>query len=306
MRFSDALAASHEPTVIGSYIECSTSNFKTANTTKRRSVPLPIAGPASGLMDVPWGVSWLELRAKQGLVVGGNRPLMPRPHSTGGWSSSSVSNSEANVCLRLVLRVGVVTPEDLTNLGTHSCKATPLSWAAKGGLGVEDRLKLGSHLKTSGSADVYARDVLGAPSRALMELYSSIRKGDFEPDGDRSGRWAEDREQALKNPEISESDSSDTESGESSDGEIVAGFTDSLHRSKSGAQGEEVIPGTSRAEFPGCEIYKHVKTHFFHVGAEVASAGHSAKMRCGRRSRFFALVSEEAVVLPKCATCFRD
>jgi hypothetical protein len=139
-----------------------------------------------------------------------------------------------------------------------------------------------------------------------MELYSSIRKGDFEPDGDRSGRWAEDREQALKNPEISESDSSDTESGKSSDGEIVAGFTDSLHRSKSGAQGEEVIPGTSRAEFPGCEIYKHVKTHFFHVGAEVASAGHSAKMRCGRRSRFFALVSEEAVVLPTCATCFRD
>ena len=306
MRFSDSQQMSYEPVVNGEFLECSTSVFKTANTTKRRRVPLPVVGLAQGLQQAGWAEYWLEARRRQGLVAGGGNPMMPRPRSTGGWTRCPISNAEANVWLLFVLRNHAPAGEALVNVGTHSCKATGLSWAAKAGLPVEDRLKLGSHVsKISGSADIYARDVLASPMRALAVVYRDIQEGRFLPDSDRSGMW----KAVVSGSDslgMSDSESSATEGAEDSDENQVAAITEALVPSVEGLSGPRgVAAGNSLLDFEGMDIFKHEKSHYFHIGREQASGDQSAKMRCGRRSKYFVQVTANtSILIPKCTGCF--
>ena len=78
----------------------------------------------------------------------------------------------------------------LRNVGSHSCKATLLSLAAKAGVGRETRRLLGGHSPPNDkSVDIYARDVLATPMRELGEVVLMVRDGSFDPDASRSGRW---------------------------------------------------------------------------------------------------------------------
>ena len=75
-------------------------------------------------------------------------------------------------------------------LGTHSCKATLLSWASKFGLPLETRRILGHHrlsLRGESSTLSYSRDAMAEPVRQLERLLRDIRSGAFDPDRTRSG-----------------------------------------------------------------------------------------------------------------------
>eukprot|EP00971_Amphidinium_carterae_P264330 5243508-Amphidinium_carterae.1 len=74
--------------------------------------------------------------------------------------------------------------------GTHSCKATLLSWAAKFGLPMDQRALLGGHVGGHQvSTLVYSRDELASPLRSLELVLTNVRLGTFDPDSTRSGRW---------------------------------------------------------------------------------------------------------------------
>ncbi|CAE8589823.1 unnamed protein product [Polarella glacialis] len=154
-----------------------------------------------GLTGYNWYDTWCAARSRAGLdelqsgylgmgesaVVA--QPLLPVPLGDGTWSARPATSSEAAVWLRELLIARGFSAAEVANLGTHSCKATVLSWAAKRGLSLETRRALGYHV---GEKDVsvltYSRDAMGGPIRELEVLLSEIRSGTFVPDAGRSGR----------------------------------------------------------------------------------------------------------------------
>ena len=69
------------------------------------------------------------------------------------------------------------TAHSEARLTSHSCKCTCLSFLAKRGASIEDRLTL-----------VYSRDAVARPLALLSHVLKEIREGIFEPDNTRSGR----------------------------------------------------------------------------------------------------------------------
>ena len=76
-------------------------------------------------------------------------------------------------------------------VSSHSMKATVLSYAAKRGISVPDRLQLGYHTSQFQMSLVYSRDGAAAGLIILASLLKEIREGRFRPDETRSGRIIE-------------------------------------------------------------------------------------------------------------------
>eukprot|EP00971_Amphidinium_carterae_P323509 6429083-Amphidinium_carterae.1 len=87
----------------------------------------------------------------------------------------------------LLAGLGLDLPEPF---GSHSCKATLLSWAAKFDLPLHVRALLGGHVSASDvSILTYSRDELAGPLRQLGRVLEAVRSGTFDPDATRSGRF---------------------------------------------------------------------------------------------------------------------
>lgn len=103
---------------------------------------------------------------------------------------TKMRSSEASLWLREIL-IDLRVPVDGDQVfGTHSAKATTLSWAAKAGLANADRKMLGHH--ATGAEETmltYSRDAMAGPVRRLGALLDVIRSRAFRPDVTRSGRW---------------------------------------------------------------------------------------------------------------------
>ena len=77
---------------------------------------------------------------------------------------------------------------ELEHYGSHSLKATVLSWLSKRGVPREIRAALGYHAKAvDGTEVVYGRDNLSAPLRVMISVLVEIVDGIFSPDETRSG-----------------------------------------------------------------------------------------------------------------------
>ena len=204
-----------EPFIEGQWLESKTSQYKQANQPHRRGKWLNLVGAATGLSGLPWAALWLRARKVSKLSATPGKPFMPNPQPGGGWETSRLTLWDLTLWLReSLLRVGA-TPDQLLNVGSHSCKATPLSWGAKFGLRKDDRKLLGGHIERADvSVVAYSRDTLAGPLRKLMSVYKAIREEKFLPDEDRSGRWALDE----KVPSDSEDDSHESQSSSSSSG----------------------------------------------------------------------------------------
>ena len=103
------------------------------------------------------------------------------PQGSPAGSPSSQANAEERI--RALLRRHL----DETKASTHSAKATLLSWAAKRGFTIEDRLMLGYHSIAGTMALTYSRDAAARGLRLLEGLLSEVRVGSFLPDMTRSG-----------------------------------------------------------------------------------------------------------------------
>ena len=106
--------------------------------------------------------------------------------ASGEFGEGRMTTQDGTLILRALLTAsGIGDPE---SYGTHSAKATLLSWAAKAGLSKTDRKLLGGHTDSKDkSMEEYSRDVLAKPLNALGHLLELIRNGEFSPDATRSG-----------------------------------------------------------------------------------------------------------------------
>jgi hypothetical protein len=201
-RHMDAQYVFEEPVVDGPYLEAVTSRTKTSNAKGKRRKKLTLVGLSQGLADRQWAPVWLRLRADLGLSAAADQPLLPLPiHEVGdglGWSAGEVTSFDLGLYLRHIFVKFGFDPSALKGIGSHSLKATMLSWAAKGGLAKDDRRILGYHADGNDrSVSDYARDVFAEPLRALVCLVGKIAGGLFDPDASRSGLWTKEIVQQL-------------------------------------------------------------------------------------------------------------
>jgi hypothetical protein len=110
---------------------------------------------------------------------------MPAPDIALEATKRPVSTREAKLWIEHLLGSDVVGKSKLTS---HSCKCTCLSFLAKRGASIEDRLVLGYHSNKMRMALVYSRDSIARPLALLSHVLMEIRTGLFEPDNSRGGR----------------------------------------------------------------------------------------------------------------------
>ena len=192
-RFGDGARVKEEPYLDISgdqgFIEASivggdTKTGKAANKVRRS---MPIVGHAIGVTGQNWAGPWLAVRKRMGLDAGVDQTLMPRPLLDGSFVGETITTSEGGRWLRIVAqKIGI----SLENKGTHSCKATLLSWCAKAGVNHTSRRLLGGHAKPKDTSVLeYSRDALAGPLRDLGRVLDLVRSKRFQPDATRSGRW---------------------------------------------------------------------------------------------------------------------
>ena len=163
---------------------------KTGGTRNKADLLFPALGLAKGISGVDWAAAWMLLREQHGLAAEQDMCLMPRPLADGTFAAGRAEPGAITEWIRFLLEKLDVPRGQLTNVGSHSCKATLLSMAAKAGMSRDMRRTLGAHaIPGDKSVDAYSRDNLAAPLRELAKLLRVIRQGQFDPDCSRSGRW---------------------------------------------------------------------------------------------------------------------
>ena len=200
-RCSDAAKIAAEPEVDTcddddgcnfSFVEaCTTgSQLKTGNSAAKAKLSFPLVGLAKGLSGECWAESWLEVRERIGHDAGRDGCLQLQPLADGSFASFRIEAGQMTERLRHLLERLGVERSALRNVGSHSCKASLLSLAAKAGLSRETRRLLGGHSPPGDkSVEVYARDVLATPMREMGNVMLWVRNGVSIPDTSRSGRW---------------------------------------------------------------------------------------------------------------------
>jgi len=178
------------------FIRVDTRTTKTSRTISKRTRFLPLISVRLGLSDEPWADSWSSDRAGAGLQDsrndGSEFPLMPAPLLSGGWSDRPLNASEVRKWAMELLLSGDPGTE-LELLGSHSGKATTLSWMSKVGASPDVRRHLGYHVQPGDiSMLTYSRGAAAEPLRQLAKMISLIRTGHFDPDKSRSGYMSSD------------------------------------------------------------------------------------------------------------------
>eukprot|EP00435_Cladocopium_sp_Y103_P008882 s3084_g2.t1 len=182
-----------------SYLEARLYHHKTAGRAKTSRRLLPVACPVPGVSRLEWAQAWLTHRREHGLVAGVGKPTMPAPHAIHGWSTLPLSSSDASNWLREILGGQGLVYESQA-IGTHSAKATVLSWMCKAHSPGDLQRLAGYHVDpNSKSALEYSRDSQAPVVRFIEGMLLVIFSGLFKPDVTRSGRWQGCRslEQAL-------------------------------------------------------------------------------------------------------------
>ena len=194
MRFGDATKVALEPRLdiaeeVG-FIEAEAKfgRYKTGYDAKKVGRSLPLVGIATGVSREPWAHAWLALRRKAGLDAAADGCLMPEVLSDWQFGAGRMSTSSGRAFLAQVLSDCDIT--NIEDFGTHSCKATLLSWLAKAGVSKGTRRMLGGHADIRDRSMLeYSRDALAGPLEELAIMLERIAEGCFDPDTTRSGRW---------------------------------------------------------------------------------------------------------------------
>ena len=157
---------------------------KTAVTLEAKTRFLPYIALGSGVSKCSWGKLWLQARLEQRLD--GLPHFLPSfSERAQSWTDNPLSASEATYWLRDFLSPRFAG-SDILLLGSHSCKATILTWA---GRCVEiaftppERRLLGHHLDPGmKSIMVYSREAYVTLYARVLQMFRLIRSGDFDPD----------------------------------------------------------------------------------------------------------------------------
>ena len=174
---------------IDGFVETSIERSKTSYNLERKTRYLPMSAPVSGLLrHDSWAVNWFQHMDEAKLPRGRDLPLLPSPLRNGGWNKLPLSAEASTAWLRHLLLKSGTDKHELEHCGSHSLKATVLSWLSKRGVPREIRAALGYHAKAvDGTEVVYGRDNMSAPLRVMTSVLDEIVDGAFMPDETRSG-----------------------------------------------------------------------------------------------------------------------
>ena len=179
-------------------------------------------------------------------------------------------------------------------------KATLLSWAAKRGVSVSDRLHLGYHADGAGIAQVYSRDNAARSLHILDAMLAEVRSGYFMPDSGRGGRFStgytafdafpraavpDMRENAADLPraEDREGEAAEGEMPQEGEGHDTHGSEYATSASSTESEEEETRHSVSFNAGPpvapyGYKLLQHRRTKTVHYITE----GSTRVMACGR------------------------
>ena len=297
-----------------------TSSLRRA--TKFRLIPVFAISPGVH-GDECWASAYLRNRAELGLEASETEPLMRCPCADGSFTERKLRSSDASVWLRELLG-SECNEEELSNLATHSCKATCLAWLTKSAAPNNMCRRAGYHVGQEGRSELeYAHDAAAPLVRRLADTVELIREGIFCPDEPRLQRWhgASDFESAvllLRRGEdakrirksvpaqvsrLLEGSSSDSESSEDVDedsdsaGSEVDGHLADIH-----VLGETVDSSAS----DGFVYYKHGARQTVHR-AQRHNDDDATVFVCGRlaTAAHEELGARPNVILNPCLSCFR-
>lgn len=219
--------------------------------------------------------------------------------------------------------------ESVKKVGTHSCKATCLSWCAKNNVPPDVRKSLGYHSNPGDrTAQVYSRDAMAGPLVYLQQTIDDVRSEVLRPDcarsgyrveavHEQSGGASEDEPrheesgvtrfiQAMAEEEESESED-DLESYSSSEDSVDEEFGADDLQLDAEAENEIVPPWNQldddvRSDVFRMKLVRHRLSTMYHL---VADEGGS-HLKCGRviTTNFDVVDEEPQFVYPMCSTCF--
>ena len=277
-RFGDSARLTCEPGLdvaadssVG-YIEAAAKygQHKTGYQPRKAGRRLPLVGSAFGLSRTGWAKSWLSLRARAGLHAPDDGCLMPEVLADWAFGQSRMSTSAGGMLLRKVLVDGGI--QDVGNYGTHSAKATALSWMAKAGVSRSTRRILGGHSDPKDRSMLeYSRDALAGPLQEMIEVFGKIFSEEFDPDSTRSGRW-KPTAAAAESASGSAMARPDDEQAEAASSSASSEASEDLHDDE---EAEETTP-VDIPKKDGVKFLANLKTKALHVAG--AAEGEAA---CG-------------------------
>ena len=137
---------------------------------------LPLVAPSIGVVDSNWGELWEAVRRELGVSFEAGHLLMSAPLESGTPGRRALDSQEAGRWLRALLDLNESELQG-RKVSSHSMKSTMLSFLAKRGVDMPDRLLLGYltfhhgfdvqqrwHGKTAANLDEHAG---GNPQRTL-------------------------------------------------------------------------------------------------------------------------------------------
>ena len=289
------------------FIETTVGRSKTSFSAERKVRFLPMTATINGLGPEPWGPIWMDVIEQNGLTIGAGKPLLPARSST-GWHSLPLSAEAASSWLRTLLKAHPSFDRSReSQIGTHSCKATLLSWLAKYGCDAETRKLMGYHVHDKMSTMlIYGRDNTSAGLRKIQEVIDEVVDGAFMPDATRSGMFrlasndesADDRNSSPKvhQPDLDTSSSSEDSADEDSP------------EHDAGERAEQLLMGDWSAgvdvsKLPELsEFYRHKISRFIHLSDEEDHP----KLMCGRdiNASYLQLGARPRSLHPLCKQCF--
>ena len=174
-----------------SLLQADALSSKTSLTMDAKTRFTPYAALGSGVRAFgDWADRWLKSREDQGLII--DEFFLPSfSQKLALWIDQPMSASEATCWLREFL--GRKFPlEDLSNYGSHSCKATVLTWAGRSTsvvFSMPERRLMGHHVDPSSkSVLTYSQEAYTSLYGKILLMYVQIRAGDFNPDLSAVGR----------------------------------------------------------------------------------------------------------------------
>lgn len=278
------------------FLEAQSKRVKTNLTLEKKTRFLPMSVPISSVGQTDWAETWMGLRFKEKLDADEETPLLPAPLAGNQrrWSKIPLSAANAADWLRSLLS-GIDGPSGM-QIGTHSLKATLLSWSAKFGLPVEDRRALGYHSPGKDlSVLTYSRDALSKPLRSLQTVLDAIVQKAFFPDSTRSGYF----NKAVGDVNFhGDSDGSSESSADEEDKDVV-GDEEAIEEVAGSFQSNGSVPWTELAAV----FFRHKASRCIHVLMDEGGAD----FLCGRKisCSYERLAKRPVFIHPMCSTCER-
>lgn len=167
---------------------------KTSTTVEAKTRLLPYVCVAYGVSNTPWAALWLEAREREGLSF--DRGCLPTwSQKWGCWGQERMSSEEAGDILLEVLTALGMPPGPDESIGTHSFKATLITWSGWSstvGFSPKERLLMGHHMRKGGSSStlIYSRQYYINLAGKILAMFRTIRQGFFDPDSGVSERVA--------------------------------------------------------------------------------------------------------------------